>query len=46
MQQEASDWTGKREAERRVAGTERDSGEGRGEAKMKAVGQEEDPDSL
>ena len=46
VQQEACDWTGKREVERRVAGTESDSEEGGGEVKMEADGQEEDPDPM
>jgi hypothetical protein len=43
VQQEVCDWTGKRETELRVAGTESNSGE-RG-SKMDMVGQE-DSDSL
>ena len=46
MQQEACDWTGKGEAEQRVAGTESDSEKREGEAKMKVNRQEEDPDPL
>jgi hypothetical protein len=41
-QQETCDWTGKREAELRVAETETISGE-RGEAKMETDEQEEEP---
>jgi hypothetical protein len=37
VQQEVCDWTGKREAEGRVAGTERNS-ERKGETKMKVEG--------
>ena len=40
MQQEACDWTGKREVELRVAGTDRDSGERRG-GKTEASEQED-----
>ena len=46
VQQETCNWTGKGEAARRVAGTESDSEEGGGEAKMEADGQEEDPDPM
>ena len=37
-QQEACDWTGKREAEQRAVGTENDSEEGSREGKMEADG--------
>ena len=43
VQQEACDWTGKREAELRVADTEA-SQEIKEEAKMDADGQEEEPE--
>ena len=45
-QQETCDWTGKREVEQRVAGTESDSEDGGREAKMEADGQEEYPNPV
>ena len=44
VQQEACDWTGKREAELRVAERDRVSLRRGGEAKMEAEEHEDDPD--